>query len=65
MTPTWIHGAPGEPAIQTHWYDERTVILRQGKSVHYEAPFLFLLFGSERALLLDYVTWYDQTPSWG
>jgi hydroxyacylglutathione hydrolase len=53
MTPTWIHGAPGEPPIQTHWYDERTVILRQGKSVHYEAPFLYLLFGTERALLLD------------
>jgi hydroxyacylglutathione hydrolase len=53
MTPTWIHGAPGEPPIQTHWYDERTVILRQSKSVHYEAPFLYLLFGSERALLVD------------
>ena len=53
MTPTWIHGAPGEPPIQIHWYDERTVILRQAKSLNYEAPFLFLLFGAERALLLD------------
>ena len=49
----WIHGAPGEPAIQVHRYDEHTVILRQGKSVHWEAPFLFLLFGDDRALLLD------------
>jgi len=49
----WIHGAPGEPAIQVHRYDEHTVILRQGKSVHWEAPFLFLLFGNDRALLLD------------
>jgi glyoxylase-like metal-dependent hydrolase (beta-lactamase superfamily II) len=49
----WLHGARGEPAIQVHRYDEHTVILRQGKSVHYEAPFLFLLFGDERALLLD------------
>jgi hydroxyacylglutathione hydrolase len=53
MNPTWIHGAPGEPPIQTHWYDERTVILRQSKSLNYEAPFMYLLFGSERALLLD------------
>jgi hydroxyacylglutathione hydrolase len=49
----WIHGVRGEPAIQVHRYDEHTVILRQSKSVHYEAPFLFLLFGNERALLLD------------
>ncbi|HEY2504875.1 MAG TPA: MBL fold metallo-hydrolase [Streptosporangiaceae bacterium] len=50
---TWIHGAAGEPPLQIHHYDEHTVILRQAKSVHYEAPFQFLLFGSERALLLD------------
>jgi hydroxyacylglutathione hydrolase len=53
MTPKWIHGAPGEPPIQVHWYDERTVILRQSKSLNYEAPFMFLLFGDARALLLD------------
>jgi glyoxylase-like metal-dependent hydrolase (beta-lactamase superfamily II) len=41
------------PEIQVHAYDADTVILRQNKSVHYEAPFLFLLFGAERALLLD------------
>jgi hydroxyacylglutathione hydrolase len=54
----WIHGArpagrSGDPKIQVHRYDEHTVILRQSKSVHYEAPFLFLLFGNDRALLLD------------
>src|SRR5215468_6475 len=49
----WIHGAVGEPAIQAYWHDEATVILRQAKSLNYEAPFLFLLFGEERALLLD------------
>lgn len=41
------------PEIQVHRYDADTVILRQNKSVHYEAPFLFLLFGEQRALLLD------------
>ncbi len=54
----WHAGRPSPehdpaPAIQTHAYSEHTVILRQNKSVHYEAPFLFLLFGNERALLLD------------
>ncbi|MFD4140184.1 MBL fold metallo-hydrolase [Streptomyces sp. NPDC058572] len=41
------------PEIQVHAYSEHTVILRQNMSVHHEAPFLFLLFGNERALLLD------------
>ncbi|MCZ2403902.1 MBL fold metallo-hydrolase [Paenarthrobacter sp. Z7-10] len=35
------------------WLNDDTVQLRQPKTSHWEAPFLFLLFGSERALLLD------------
>jgi hydroxyacylglutathione hydrolase len=35
------------------WLDADTVQLRQPKSSHWEAPFLFLLFGRRRALLLD------------
>lgn len=54
----WIHGSPSskhntDPDLQTYWYDENTVILRQNKAIDYEAPFLFLLFGQERAVLLD------------
>ncbi|MFD9123463.1 MBL fold metallo-hydrolase [Kitasatospora sp. NPDC059571] len=49
----WIHGEADEPSIQVHHYDPHTVLLRQSKRVNYEAPFLFLLFGNERALLLD------------
>jgi glyoxylase-like metal-dependent hydrolase (beta-lactamase superfamily II) len=54
----WIHGRPaargaGDPPIQVHHYDEHTIILRQSKSVNFEAPFMFLLFGNARALLLD------------
>jgi hydroxyacylglutathione hydrolase len=54
----WIHGVPAgrqpsDPKIQVHYCDPHTVILRQSKSVSYEAPFLYLLFGNERALLLD------------
>jgi hydroxyacylglutathione hydrolase len=54
----WIHGAPrargsDEPPIQVHHYDQHTVVLRQSKLVSFEAPFLYLLFGNDRALLLD------------
>jgi hydroxyacylglutathione hydrolase len=49
----WIHGTPQDPPIQVHHYDPHTVILRQSKLVSFEAPFLFLLFGNDRALLLD------------
>ena len=54
----WHAGWPSpkhdpETEIQVHAYDEHTVILRQNMSVHYEAPFLYLLFGDKRALLID------------
>jgi hydroxyacylglutathione hydrolase len=54
----WIHGSEAakyntDPDIQVHACDEYTYILRQNKAVHYEAPFMFLLFGSTKALLLD------------
>ena len=54
----WIHGSPSakhntDPDLQVHWYDEHTVLLRQNKAIHYEAPFLYLLFGDRRAVLLD------------
>jgi hydroxyacylglutathione hydrolase len=54
----WIHGSPSakhntDPDIQVFDYDPHTVILRQNKAINYEAPFLFLLFGSSRAALID------------
>lgn len=54
----WIHGSPSakhntDPDIQVHEYDEHTFILRQNMAIDYEAPFLFLLFGNERAVLVD------------
>lgn len=54
----WNHGSRsvrrnGDPPIQVHAYDEHTFVLRQNKAVHYEAPFLYLLCGNDRALLLD------------
>jgi hypothetical protein len=59
----WIHGSPrrrdpggsaaADPPIQVHAYDPHTFVLRQSKSVHHEAPFLYLFLGNDRALLLD------------
>ncbi|MBS2538487.1 MBL fold metallo-hydrolase [Catenulispora sp. NF23] len=54
----WNHGvrrgsSASEPPIQVHAYDDRTVILRQSKSTNFEAPFIYLLFGADRAILLD------------
>jgi hydroxyacylglutathione hydrolase len=54
----WIHGslparAHSDPSIQVHAYDRHTFVLRQSKAVHYEAPFLYLFCGNDRALLLD------------
>nr|WP_231706373.1 MBL fold metallo-hydrolase [Arthrobacter sp. zg-Y40] len=54
----WIHGSESskhnaDPDVQVYWYDDNTVVLRQNKAVHYEAPFMFLLFGEERVVLLD------------
>lgn len=54
----WIHGSISsrhntDPDIQIHFYNEHTIILRQNMAVHPEAPFMFLLFGNECAILLD------------
>lgn len=51
----WAAGVDcaAEPPFQVHAYDEDTYIIRQSKCVNYEAPFMFLFVGSERALLMD------------
>lgn len=54
----WIHGSPPgpgprDPPVQVHRYDAKTFILRQSKDVSFEAPFLYLFFGHDRALLVD------------
>ena len=50
----WDDGTdPASPDHQIHWYDERTVIIRQSLRTSFEGPFIYLLLGSKRALLLD------------
>lgn len=54
----WIHGAPdcersSDPPLQVVAVDDATFVIRQSKCVHFEAPFLYLLLGTEAALLHD------------
>ena len=51
----WINGVDceREPEIQVHRYSETVWILRQSKCTQFEAPFLYLVLGRERGLLLD------------
>ncbi|MGH8075822.1 MAG: MBL fold metallo-hydrolase [Lysobacter sp.] len=49
----WIHGVVGEPVFQVHEAAPGLWILRQSKLSNLEAPFLYLIAGDDRALLLD------------
>jgi hydroxyacylglutathione hydrolase len=55
---TWIHGSEDcrkntEALIQVVQYDKNTWILRQNKCTNYEAPFMFLFLGEDKALIMD------------
>jgi hydroxyacylglutathione hydrolase len=54
----WIHGSPDcatntDPPIEVRQHDADTYVLRQNKCVHFEAPFIYVLFGERTALVLD------------
>ncbi|MBV1909051.1 MAG: MBL fold metallo-hydrolase [Kangiellaceae bacterium] len=54
----WIHGSENcadnvESSIDRLKVDQNTYILRQNKCTHFEAPFIYLLFGQEKLLVLD------------
>jgi hydroxyacylglutathione hydrolase len=52
----WLLGGPKcieIPEFQVHEYNEDFYILRQSGCSNYEKPFLYLLFGRDRVLLLD------------
>jgi len=42
-----------QPPLQVHRYNSGTFIMRENPCATYEAPFLYLLVGSTRALLID------------
>jgi glyoxylase-like metal-dependent hydrolase (beta-lactamase superfamily II) len=52
----WVTGGPvcaAVPGWRTHAYNSSFYILRQSGCTHYEKPFLYLILGAERALLVD------------
>lgn len=56
----WIRGGSGgmgdcatEPDIQVQRVDANTWVLRQSMCTNFEGPFLYLMFGTEKALLED------------
>jgi len=55
---SWIYGSKNcennnDQSIQVVKYNSNTWILRQNKCTNYEAPFMFLFFGDDKALLMD------------
>ncbi len=53
---SWITGGPNcleVPTWQVHQYNPTFFILRESGCTNYEKPFLFLIFGKDRALLVD------------
>lgn len=54
----WIHGSAdcklnADLAIEVFRFDHSSYILRQNKCLSFEAPFIYVLFGTEKVLVLD------------
>ena len=50
----WINGADSnEMTLHAQNYDANTVVIRQSLRTSFEAPFMYLVFGEEKALLID------------
>ena len=54
----WNEGAPDcaahpQPPLEVHEYDKHTFVLRESLCATFEAPFLYLLIGADRAMLID------------
>jgi len=45
--------ASPQPPLQVHAYEPQTFILRQSPCASFEANFIYLLIGSDKALLID------------
>ncbi len=54
----WIHGSEDcalnrDPPIDVFEFNPDTTILRQNKCANFEAPFIYMLFGTQTVLVLD------------
>jgi glyoxylase-like metal-dependent hydrolase (beta-lactamase superfamily II) len=63
--PHWDDGTAcaSEPEVMVWAYDEDTYILRQSLCTNFEGPFLYLLFGADKALLQDTGTGHADVAS--
>jgi glyoxylase-like metal-dependent hydrolase (beta-lactamase superfamily II) len=57
-TTQWLHGAKSckndqNPPLQVIQADASSFVIRQNKCTTFEAPFIYVLFGSEKALVVD------------
>ena len=55
---SWNHGSPNcdtnkEPPIEVYEHDPQSFIIRQNKCLTFEAPFIYVLAGSQKILVLD------------
>jgi len=55
---SWMHGSADcnqntDPEVQVHAYNATTYLIRQNKCRTFEAPFIYLLIGTQSALSLD------------
>jgi glyoxylase-like metal-dependent hydrolase (beta-lactamase superfamily II) len=53
---SWMTGGPKcmeQPSFQVHEYNPNFFILRESGCIHYEKPFLYLIFGRDKVLLED------------
>lgn len=56
--PIWLHGSPDcdnnkEPVHDAYMHSEKTIIIRQNKCITFEAPFIYVLVGEQKILVLD------------
>jgi len=62
----WIHGSSDctgnlDPAVDVYAHDRTTYILRQNKCLTFEAPFIYVLVGENKVLILDTGAIEDQS----
>ncbi len=63
---SWITGGPNcaeVPDWQVHAYNENFYILRESGCTDYEKPFVYLIFGSDKALVVDTGAGIPETAS--
>lgn len=66
--PIWIHGSADcdnnkEPLHDAYTHSEKTFIIRQNKCANFEAPFIYVLVGEQKILVLDTGAVNDKSES--